>query len=700
MAAVGGEAGSGAAGRGAALRRWGVRLVPALVSVALGVLALGPVLGPGFALRYDMVFVPDPPLSAASLGGGSGFARAVPSDAVVAALATVLPADAVQAIALLSVFVVGGTGAARLVPGGGWAPRSAAAVLYVWNPFVAERLLLGQWAMLLGYAGLPWVLAAVVRLGRARGVPRLVVALIPAAVGGFSSVVLSALVAGPAAVVRRGAGRLRALGWTVCALVLVSLPWLIPSLSSGARTDPAAVELFAARADGPFGAAGSLLVLGGVWNAQAVPEWYGVPVFAACRVVLAVAAVAGWVWLARGGVRSAPVFWPGLSVAAALGLGVALLGTVEPGRELLRALIGWWPGFGPLRDGQLFVAPLALLQAAGLGGAVAWVLRSVRRGAGGTAHGGAGAPGEPLSSSKAESGTAPPFGSSGVWTALRLGGGRASGAAVATGAVAVAVLLLAPVALLPGLAWGAAGRLAPVDYPSEWRAVRNLVDGDPRPGALVSLPWSAYRGLDWGGGGRTVVVLDPAVKSFDRRVVWNDDLRVAVGGRVRTVDGEDPLARAVAPAVAGGWPLRADPSAARRLGAAGVRYVLVDRAAARAALGADGPGTPGASPGTSSDASGGAGGGTGGAAGDADKNTFFISRGDAQVVHKGARFVLLRLPDDHVQARVERLSGLEVTGWFVTVVAILWSMVVSGSNLVPVRPVRSTGMGTWKENRK
>ncbi|MBX6382480.1 MAG: hypothetical protein IRZ07_05825, partial [Microbispora sp.] len=38
------------------------RIGPALLGLAFGVLALGPALGPGFVLRYDMVFVPDPPL--------------------------------------------------------------------------------------------------------------------------------------------------------------------------------------------------------------------------------------------------------------------------------------------------------------------------------------------------------------------------------------------------------------------------------------------------------------------------------------------------------------------------------------------------------------------------------------------------------------------------------------------------------------
>ena len=45
--------------------------------------------------------------------------------------------------------------------------RLAAGVCYAWNPFVAERLLIGQWALLLGYAGLPWVIRLLVT-GRER----------------------------------------------------------------------------------------------------------------------------------------------------------------------------------------------------------------------------------------------------------------------------------------------------------------------------------------------------------------------------------------------------------------------------------------------------------------------------------------------------------------------------------------------------
>lgn len=618
--------GRGARGEGGVRGGGGVRPLPRLlpwaVGLLAGVLALGPALGPGYVLRYDMVFVPDLSLGTV-LRGADGFPRAIPSDAVVAALSAVLPGDAVQSLALLAVFAVGGAGAARLVlrvlPRGGagaLVASAAAGTAYVWNPFVAERLLLGQWAVLLGYAGLPWVVGAAVRLARVRpgaGFAGLVRALVPAAVGGFSSVVLTALTAGPVALTA-GPGALtarpRAPRWWgraalfALALVVVSLPWLLPSLASGAGTDPAGVAAFAARSDTPFGVLGSLLLLGGVWNSGAVPAGYGEPVTAAARLLLCLLALAGWVWLLR---RERPGFGPGLSVAAALGLLIALSGTTGPGRALLVWLISAWPGFGPLRDGQLYVAPLSLVQALGLGACVWWL--AGRRGA-----------------------------------ALRTG-------------LAVFVALL-PVVVLPGLLWGASGRLAPVHYPGEWLAAQEAVAADDRPGAVLVLPWSAYRGPDWSG--RATVVLDPATKLFDRRTLWNDDLVVGTpdGGEV-VVTGEDARARRVAgvlgPDPATGLPERLDAAA---LGGLGVRYVAVSAPV---------------------------------------DNQFWSGVEGLSVVVEGSDMVLLRVQDQHVKADKAGIPGLEVTGGLVTVGAIIWSMARSGSSLVFQRSGPSAGSGARKE---
>ena len=489
-----------------------VTAIAALAGLGLGLLALGPALGRGYVLAYDMVFVPDPRFSATMFGLTGTLPRAVPSDAVVTALATALPADVVQKLILLTIFVFACAGPARLLAGEHWLARLAAGVFYAWNPFVAERLLIGQWALLLGYAGLPWVLAALTRtaLGLARSSRRLALALLPAAAGGFAAMSVSALVALPAAALRPGHPRQRWLLTAITAglLGLLSLPWLIPALTRHVDTSTAGVAAFAARADTPFGSTGSVLMLGGGWNAQTVPAGYGgwLSVF---WLLLAALALGGFLLRGRGR-------WPGLGPAACVGLALALLGTFGPGQHALRLLIGAWAGFAVLRDGQQFAAPLALAEAAGLGLAVARLL-TVRR-----------------------------------------------PQALADGRVLVAgALMLAPVLFLPGLAWGAAGRLRPVEYPASWLAARRVINSDPVTGSAVLLPWESYRRFGWNDG---EAMLDPWPRLLNRTVIWNDGVQV---GPAR-LPPEDPSAAALDNLIRSGQPLTA------RLEAAGVRFVIVD----------------------------------------------------------------------------------------------------------------------------
>ena len=83
--------------------------------------------------------------------------------------------------------------------------------------------------------------------------------------------------------------------------------------------------------------------------------------------------------------------------------------------------------------------------------------------------------------------------------------------------------------MLPGLAWGAAGRLRPVWYPPGWLAAARLIDASPARGSVLLLPWAAYRNPAWNGG-RTL--LDPWPRLLARPVIWNDGGRV--GGVVRS----------------------------------------------------------------------------------------------------------------------------------------------------------------------
>ena len=86
-----------------------------VVGLALGLLALGPGLRRGFLLSYDMVFVPREPFTSAMFGLVGGAPRAVPSDFAVAVASRLLPADIVQKLVLLLIFVLACSGAAALL---------------------------------------------------------------------------------------------------------------------------------------------------------------------------------------------------------------------------------------------------------------------------------------------------------------------------------------------------------------------------------------------------------------------------------------------------------------------------------------------------------------------------------------------------------------------------------------------------------
>jgi hypothetical protein len=497
-------------------------------------LVLAPLLVPGYVLTYDMVFVPRPALTRELLGLGTSVARAVPSDLVVALAGRVLPMDLVQKLVLAATLLGAGLGAARLAPTRLPAGRAAAGVLYVWNAFVYERLLMGHWALLVSYAALPWVVltaAACRRPGRSRGaVRRLAAALGLAAFsppGGVIGAGLALLVAGfserwapPGRVVggsSRAARTLRHPVVLVAGLALVlNAPWLVPSVlyPGGVPVRQVGVAAFASRPDGPLGTVGSLASLGGIWNAAVVPPGRDSLLWLPAFLLVAVLAVVGW---RRCLVAACPLdrgaVW-GLLAAAAIGFALAAAGAVPGLRQGVELVVEHVPGGGLLRDAQKFVAPLAVVLAAGFGGGVDWLAGLL--------------------------------------------------ATPARCKLAAGLLVATPLLLLPTLAWGAWGHLGAARYPASWAEARALVAADREPGALLVLPWHLYTAFSWN---RDRVVLQPAQRYFPRRVVTNDDLEL----RDRTVPGEDPFSPRLAPLVRGGGPL------APGLTAAGVRWVLLEK---------------------------------------------------------------------------------------------------------------------------
>lgn len=499
-------------GRGA-VPRW---LPDALLAGALALLVLGPLLpGRGLVLAGDMVFVPDQPWKDAWTGGDGGVPRAVPSDAWVSALTTVVPGDVLQRVVLVAILVGAATGVSRLTWSLPFMARAAAAVLFVWNPYVHERLAIGHWALLCGYAALPWAAEAVVRLreqsdvaARRRAWAVLVTAL---AVAGWSSPTGGVMVAATAACL--AVGHLALVGRTLAVSLAVNLPWMVPAFGNGAdqlAPDVFGVEAFSARADTPFGVVGSVLTFGGIWKESIVPAERGDLLLAGIGGLVVALAVWG-LWVGRRE-RVLPTGPAALLSCGALAL--ALAGALTGLRPAVDWIVLEVPGGGLLRDGQKWVAPWALVASVGLGLAVARLAALSR------SHG--------------------PGGS--AW---------------------LVAVVLAPVAALPSLALGLGGFLQADRFPDDWDEVRHEMEShDLADEQVVVLPFSTYRRFDW----TPRTVLDPAPRYFPGRMVTEDALSVPEG----TVGGESALARRVREAASA-------EELTEVLAETGVRWALVHR---------------------------------------------------------------------------------------------------------------------------
>ncbi|MGE9807697.1 MULTISPECIES: hypothetical protein [unclassified Janibacter] len=471
-------------------------VVPLLVAVVQAVVVLGPALGRGVAITHDMPWSPDPRWTAFVLGIDTPAPRAVPSDAVAVLLGTVLGASLAQHLVLLGLLIGLGLGASALVvevlPRAGTAARCAAVVAAVWNPFVSERLLVGQWVVILGLAVLPWTLRAALRCVRGeRAGHEVLTTLVLGGLGGANSLVL----VGGAAVMVLAVGALSERSWglarvaALAALVTagVGAAWILPSLASSPTSDVAGVHAFGPVADSPVGVIGSLLGGGGFWNVATHPEprdqlLIGVASAAVCAV-----AVLALMSSTRGAARRC-------LAGVILVFGAIVLWSAIPAASTSwAALVAGLPGGGLLRDSHKFVGPWVICAATGLGVLVQQCLRRIPTGL--------------------------------------------------TGPV-VGLLIGLPIVLSPQLVWGIGGRLdatvVPASYRTDIRAVNELPAGD-----VGLLPWSQYRRYDWNDS-RVSLTLAP--RMIDEVVLYDDSLPLRSG----RIGGESVRAAGVSVAIESG----------------------------------------------------------------------------------------------------------------------------------------------------
>lgn len=472
------------------------RLLPTLwvISAALTALILGPLLRPGYLLYRDAVSTPRSYVTDTTLGIGDLPPRAVPQDWAVALGSSVIDGGFLVGAILFAALTVCGVGygrlAAYLVPGAGRTGAIAATIVSLWNPFVAERLLQGHWGLLVGYGALGWIALAAAQYRDTASMRHWCVLAALLAVAGFtpSGSLFGLVIAVVCVRARRVAG-------VLVAWVPSALPWLVAALltSASTSTDGAAgVRAFGLRSETALGPLGTVLGLGGIWNADAVPAsrtfWWAAVATVCLIAVVGVGSITLW--------RRRELLVDALLVRALAVLGVVVIvaltiTAVGPGRSALAEIVSTIPGGGLLRDSSKFVA-LVMPIAAVASAAAVWRLRDL----------------------------------------------------VPSGFALAAVILLV-VAPLPDLAWGVGGRLSTVQYPDDWARVAQLVPSDAGdvalwpPGTVRQYPFTDSPSLD------------PAARMLRAPVVESGEL--IVDGA--TVDEATPRAQQVTEALrAGGDP--------------------------------------------------------------------------------------------------------------------------------------------------
>jgi hypothetical protein len=247
-------------------------------------------------------------------------------------------------------------GAAMLV-GGPWPARVAAGVAYAWNPFVFDRIAVGQISVLAGYALMPWLARAALRKGAVTtGLWWAAAALCSVHFAWIGGVIVLAI-----AVVRRRERRVAAgfaialaIAGAALAVLFVGAHGTVP-----ARGTPQVLDSFATKSDVSLGRSAGLLAEQGFWRPVVTRPRDDLG--AAFPVIAGASIAAAGVGLVLARRRTA---WVAL---AALAGWILAHGSAGPFGFAYRFLFVHLPGFGVMREAQKWDALVCLAIAVGTG---------------------------------------------------------------------------------------------------------------------------------------------------------------------------------------------------------------------------------------------------------------------------------------------------------------------------------------------
>lgn len=429
-----------------------------------------------------------------------------------------LPADLIQKLLLFSILLLAGWGMHRLVAGleKPRLPSTAlymAGLLYMVNPFTYDRLMTGQFAVIFGYALLPWCLAALLALVTKPGKQSALVAAAWAVALGIVSIhSLGPLLVIGVLILVVHLRQKRQLAYVAMAAgiwLVASSYWLVAALlgnsptaqtvSSFSASDRAA---FATIGDGAVEQLGNVLALQGFWAEdrglfrlpqEPVPGWPLLMV--GLLVLVAIGGVALW----RRQRRLLVIFVGCIAIGALLAAGI--------GSGWLARHIPFYAGY---REPQKF----AMLVALGYAVLAAYGLQAVLR---------------------------------------------------RSKLVGLTVLAL-PLLLTPTMLWGTNSQLRAVDYPAGWYTANQRLNADTSGFQTLFLPWHLYLEADFANG-RTIAT--PAPNFFDKPVIVSDDPELDGVAKAKSTPAKRQINQLL-----GNAP-RSDSQLGDSLAQLGVKYILV-----------------------------------------------------------------------------------------------------------------------------
>ncbi len=478
---------------------------PWLVGLAGALVVLGPALGGGSMLNLDLVVTAEERVPRGLWGLGPELPRRIPLAVLVAPLGAVLGAATVAKATVAVALATATAGAARLATGAPAPARLGAGLLYGLGPFILTRTGVGHLPLVVAMAVLPYALPHL--LDPRRAPARTFLWMVAMSLGGIFGGLLAAGAVAVSLVADRGRGLFR----TATLLALSQLSWLLPgAIVMSQEIVPAGPEAFRTEAGG-VGEVLAVMVGAGFWDStnQIGPAPV---VMAGLGLIVVGLAVVGL----RDRSRDRATSGARLAGLAGLGLAVAVL-PAWPGLSGVADAAVSLPGGAALRESHRLL-PLWLVAVA----------------------------------------PAAAVGADRVGRRLQRTGRAGLGGAAFLLPLAAALVLAAPGA------WGLGGRLDPVRFPEDWRAVKRAVTA--RPGTVVALPWHQYLDLEIADGRR---VHNPLPDYLGGDVLISSDPEVGASARERA-DRRENVVLALLDDLAAGTE-----RTAQELADLGVRWVVV-----------------------------------------------------------------------------------------------------------------------------